>query len=80
MFQKSNGSLMADEKQNTQNAVLAVVRAAPPGGVSPVEIRQQLTKKGHAEGAVRTAVAELWDAGQLNVGADRRLHPTTNTG
>lgn len=40
------------------------------------EVWAALLPKGFSEPEVRTAIARLWDTGQLNVGLDQRLTPT----
>lgn len=55
------------------NAVLALITETPR---LSHEVREQLVRRGFTDGEVRSAIAELWDAGRLNVGLDQRLRST----
>ena len=61
----------AEEKQ-TQEHVLHFLKCSKDP-VSPEYLRKSLVKFGYNEGAVRTAIARLWDKGCLNVDVNRNL-------
>jgi hypothetical protein len=68
----SQEALMADPKE-VEKAALDLVVKNP--GMSPESLRARLADQ-YSEGAVRTAVTNLWDQGRVNVGPDRKLRPT----
>lgn len=62
-----------EKKQDASDAVLSLISEKPQ---LSQEVRAQLEKRGFTGSEVRTAVANLWDAGRLNVGLDQRLRST----
>jgi SOS response regulatory protein OraA/RecX len=62
-----------EKKQEAADAVLSLIAAKPQ---LSHEVREELVKRGFTGSEVRTAVANLWDEGRLNVGLDQRLRST----
>lgn len=63
-----------DEKIGAVEA--AVIQAIATNPQPAAAVRERLVQQGFSGGEVRTAVANLWDAGRLNVGIDQVLRPT----
>ncbi len=60
------------ESKQTEGHILHYLKLAGPP-VSPKVLRKYLVSLGYREGAVRTAIARLWDQGYLNVDNERNL-------
>jgi hypothetical protein len=59
---------------DVKKAVLETVKAKP---MRARELRMELTtKRGFKPDDVRSAVAQLWDTGKVNVGVDQVIRPT----
>lgn len=51
-----------------------VLSAIDPNGSFPTDVRQKVMLLGYAESEIRSAIANLWDQGYVNLSHQRKLY------